>query len=187
MNDFFNTVEFVEQYYEMVKEYGSSFITSKFKNFIPKKSKVLELGFGTGVDYFALCKDYRVTPSDYSQAFIDEFKKRYAISVVQVDAKKIELNEKFDCIFSNKVLHVLTDEELKQSLQSQFETLSEEGFIFHTLWYEKDSKSDEYANRVNEDKVKEYLGSKFDIIHMERYDEIEEQDSLIVIAQKSKN
>ncbi|MFV0424929.1 MAG: class I SAM-dependent methyltransferase [Bacilli bacterium] len=184
MNDIFNDSEFVNQYYEMLKDYQDEFVQNKFLKFIPKNLKVLELGFGTGLDYFALKDFYEYTISDYSKAFIDEFKKRYNIDAIQIDAKFIDINEKFDCIFSNKVLHVFTDEELVLSFDSQYNALYSDGYIFHTLWYSKDAIPDEYANRVNEAKLIELLDKKFEVIHSETYSEMEDEDSIVFIAKK---
>ena len=77
---------------------------------------------GLGKDLLALSKYYRVTGSDYSPLFLDEFcSKHPEIEVLEVNAANFSLNNKFDCIYSNKVLYHLSAPEFRRSLQLQAE------------------------------------------------------------------
>ncbi len=184
MSDIFNTEEFVKMYYEMLEGFDNTYVTDTFKKYIPKNCKVLELGFATGLDYFNLKESYDITLSDYSKAFIDAFYNNHHIKAIQIDARDIQLEDKFDCIYSSKVLHVFTDEELCQSFTTQHKSLNENGYIFHTFWYNKQAISDEHANRVNKTKLEKLLKGLFKITKTIIYSEDSESDSLILIAKK---
>ena len=85
-----------------------------------------------GKDLLALSKYYRVTGSDYSPLFLDEFcSKHPEIEVLEVNAANFSLNNKFDCIYSNKVLYHLSAPEFRRSLQLQAEHLNDHGMITH--------------------------------------------------------
>jgi 2-polyprenyl-3-methyl-5-hydroxy-6-metoxy-1,4-benzoquinol methylase len=51
-----------------------------------------------------------------------------------MDASKLETELAFDGIYSNKVLHHLNNEELKNSVKRQSEILNPKGIICHSFW-----------------------------------------------------
>ncbi len=184
MKEVYNDEKFVEQYYEMIKDYDNTFVIEQFKKFVPKNFTVLELGFGTGIDYLALREQYNITISDYSSAFIKKFKEIHNVDALQLDAKTINITEKFDCIFTNKVLHVFSNVELEQSFINQHRVLNNGGLIFHTFWYDESGVADEYKNNVNKKALNKLLNTKFELVDTVIYSEMETDDSILVVARK---
>lgn len=122
----------VALYKDMTRDYDACRICAKVKEVLPLRCTLLELGMGLGKDLLALSKYYRVTGSDYSPLFLDEFcSKHPEIEVLEVNAANFSLNNKFDCIYSNKVLYHLSAPEFRRSLQLQAEHLNDQGMITH--------------------------------------------------------
>ncbi len=176
----------VDEYIEMFSNYDNSFVIDLFKEKIERNRTVLELGFGTGADYLSLKDFYKIQPTDYSRAFVDKFNEKYGQIAYCLNALTIETLEKFDCIYSNKVLNVFDDSNLQKSFNRQYEVLQEGGVIFHTLWSydEVFSTEEHYCNSISINKLEQILKNKFVIRDIIKYTEMEEDDSLILIASK---
>ncbi|MHA1186278.1 MAG: methyltransferase domain-containing protein, partial [Candidatus Heimdallarchaeota archaeon] len=102
---------------------------------LPQKSKVLEIGMGPGKDFEILSEDFITTGSDKSEEFFNRYiKKNRNSDVLLLDAVTLETNRFFDCIYTNKVLHLLTKDDLDKSLKRQSEILLDNGLVFHTFW-----------------------------------------------------
>lgn len=174
----------VNDYEKMLEDYDNSFIISIFKKYIPKNIDVLELGCGTGKDYLSLKNEYNILPSDFSSEFVKKMNEKYDDVAIKLDAKKIEIDRKFDCIFSNKVLNVFNDSEMKESFKNQHDKLKTNGLVFHTLWFgnEEYGQNKDYCNYINEHRLRNVIGDNFEIIHKDIYTELEENDSLVLIA-----
>lgn len=177
--------QLVASYYQMMEEYNNDYIISKFRATIPPNKTVLELGFGTGKDYLQLKTDYKITPSDYSDAFITKFKQLYPDQVLKVNAELIDIDQNFDCIYSSKVLNSLTEENILKSLANQYIHLNKGGYIFHTLWY-GDRQVD--SSLVDKHLLKQIFELDYEYVQFEYYKEADfydtEYDSVIVIARK---
>ncbi len=64
--------------------------------------------------------------------FVDKYKKgNPEADLLKLDAVTLPTNKMFDCIYSNKVLHHLTREDLKKSIQRQSEIVNPNGIVFH--------------------------------------------------------
>ena len=132
---FFDTEQGVEQYIKMAEGYDGAELIKILQEYLPENSTILELGIGPGKDLEILKKIYTVTGSDKSQVFLDKYKEKYQDSdLLLLDAVIIQTSRKFDCIYSNKVLHHLTKEDLKKSLQRQKDVLNSRGIAFHSFW-----------------------------------------------------
>ena len=125
----FDTVKGVEQYIKMAEGYDGAELIKILQKYFPENSTVLEIGIGPGKDMYILKKSYAVTGSDNSQVFLDKYKETHQDTDL-LDAVTMETDRKFDCIYSNKVLHHLTKENLKKSFQRQKEMLNPNGFYF---------------------------------------------------------
>ena len=94
---------------------------------------------------------------------------------------------KNDCIYSNKTLQHLTKSEFKQSLKKHKELLNPNGILFHSLW--QDDKEEYYGKLLFVYYTKEILTNivrrDFNIIEMNSYTEMEEEDSLYMILKKN--
>jgi ubiquinone/menaquinone biosynthesis C-methylase UbiE len=183
--NFYNDPKNVKKYIQMCEGYDGSNIYQALGEYLPVHSTLLELGSGAGLDIVHLKNSYTVTGSDLSDEFLKVCKEKHPdIPFLKLNALKLEVDEKFNCIFSNKVLHHLTEEELKESLQQQASILSPSGLIAHSFWLGK--KNQEMNDLLFTYYIKEQLLSiiskTFEVSSSLVYEEIEEGDSLLVIA-----
>jgi len=119
----------------MAESYDGAELIKILQKYLPENSTVLELGIGPGKDMDILKKSYTVTGSDNSQIFLDKYKEKYQdADLLLLDAVTLQTDRKFDCIYSNKVLHHLTKEDLAKSLQRQKDVLNSNGIVFHSFW-----------------------------------------------------
>ena len=171
---FFDTEKGVDQYFKMAEGYDGAELIKILQRFLTEKSTVLELGMGPGKDLDILGKTFTVTGSDNSQIFLDRYKKQNPnADLLMLDAVTIPTDRKFDCIYSNKVLHHLLREDLKKSLQRQKDVLNPNGIAFHSFW--KGDKDENYDGmlftRYQIDELKKIIGDDFDILLIETYTE----------------
>ena len=186
---FFDTEKGVEEYIKISEGYDGTELIKILQEYLPAKSTVLELGMGPGKDLDILSKNFTVTGSDNSQAFLDRYKKKNPESdLLKLDAVTLDTDRTFDCIYSNKVLHHLHKEDLKKSIQRQTEIVKPNGIIFHSFW--KGNKDENYEGllftRYQIDELKEIIGDSFDILTMNVYTEMEQQDSIYIVLKKKK-
>ena len=103
-----------------------------------------------------------------------------------LDAVTIEADRKFDGIYSNKVLHHLSAEELKDSFLRQREILNPGGILFHSFWY---GDHEEFMHGLRfryytEELLIAMVESLFQILEITRYAEMEENDSVYLVLKK---
>ena len=183
---YFDIEKNVQDYINMVKEYDGTDLINILRKYLQKDSTLLELGMGPGKDLDILRKYYKVTGSDSSQVFINGYKKKHpGVDIIQIDARDIEIQNKFDCIYSNKVLIHLTKEECKSSLKQQKNILNSKGLLFHTFWY--GTKTEKYHDLLftyyTDDELRSMIEGDYNIIKMERYPEDKKDDSILIILQ----
>ena len=181
---FFDTEKGVEQYIKIAEGYDGAELIKTLQKYLPENSTILELGMGPGKDTDILKKSYVVTGSDNSQIFLDKYKKNNPdADLLFLDATTLQTQQKFDCIYSNKVLHHLTREDLIKSLQRQKETLNPNGIMLHSFW--KGSKTENVEGLIftyyEMDDLKKMTESDFEILATETYTEMEKDDSIYVI------
>ncbi len=174
----------VDQYIKMAEGYDGTVLIKVLQKYLPADSTVLELGIGPGKDMTILKKSYAVTGSDSSKIFLDRFmEKNPHDDLLLLDAITMETDRKFDCIYSNKVLHHLTKENLVKSFQMQKEALNPNGIAFHSLW--KGSKVEEMEDLLftyyEVDELRKITECDFDVLAIETYDEIEDDDSIYLV------
>lgn len=187
MTSYYKTKESVQEYIQLAKDVNGGELIKKLKQFIPAGSKMLELGTGPGTDWNILSKDFQVTGSDNSEEFI-----KHLITAnpngrfIELDAVTIDTEEKFNGIYSNKVLHHLTDDELIKSIQKQVSVLNTQGVICHSFWKGEGTEIFKglFVNYQSESDLKKYFEPHFEILLMEPYKEFEEGDSILLIAKK---
>ena len=181
---FFDTEKGVEEYISMAKGYDGKELIKILQTFLPEKSSVLELGMGPGTDLDILRKNFTVTGSDNSQIFLDRYKKQNLnADLLKLDAVTLSTDRTFDCIYSNKVLHHITQKDLKKSFQRQKNILNPNGILFHSFWRgDKDENFDGLLfTKYQIDGLKKIIGNLFDILRIEIYTEMEKDDSLYVV------
>jgi cyclopropane fatty-acyl-phospholipid synthase-like methyltransferase len=185
---YYNTKKGIKEYIKRSEDWDGSKLIKILKKHLPKKSTLLELGIGPGRDFDILKKTYMVTGSDSSQVFLDRYKKNNKnADLLQLDAVTIRIDRKFDCIYSNKVLHHLTKAELKKSFARQKEALNQNGIVFHCFW--KGDKVEKKRGLLfmyyEMDVLKKIIGNNFDIIEIKAFTEMEKDDSVYVVLKKN--
>lgn len=183
----FNTRKRAAEYILMADGYDGREIIAVLQAYLKPGSTVLELGMGPGKDIELLEEKYRVTGSDVSQVFIDMYReKKPAADLLNLDAVTLETDRRFDCIYSNKVFHYLSAEQLKTSFARQGAVLNPGGIVCHTVWY-GDKQIDVkgmtfyyYTEQTIEDC---YEG--FDLLLSRKYREMDTDDSMLLILKKS--
>ncbi len=185
---FFDEEKNVQEYIKIAEGYDGTELIKVLQKYLPKNTTVLELGMGPGKDLDVLKQTYQATGSDNSQIFIDRYKKiRKSADVIVLDAISLNTNKIFDCIYSNKVLHHLTKDELKQSFLNQEKLLQKNGFLFHSFWY-GDKEETHHGLRFiyyTEEGIKKVIGNNFEILEIRKYKEFEENDSFYIIAKRN--
>ena len=184
---YFDSEKNVQDYIDMVEGYDGTDLINILRKYLKNDSTLLELGMGPGKDLDILGKYYRITGSDSSKIFINRYKKKHPESdIIQIDAKDIKIQQKFDCIYSNKVLIHLTKEDCNSSLKQQKNILNSKGFLFHTFWY--GTKTERHHGLLftyyTEDELRNIVREDYNIISNERYKEDKKGDSILVILQK---
>ena len=186
---FYDDPESVKKYIEMCEGYDGSAIYSVLAKELPKESSILEFGSGAGLDIEFLKSDYNITGSDLSNEFLRLCEEKHPeIPLLKLDVKKLDIKEKYNCIYSNKVLHHLTEAELQNSLAQQVELLSPGGIIAHSFWLGEESKVIEglLFTYYGEAHLLDIISRSYKIVTTLKYTEFEEGDSLFVIAQAAK-
>lgn len=166
----------------------NTYAVDRFKEMIDTSKKVLEIGSGTGRDFKILKEHYNITGSDYSDAFLKTLRKKFKeIEFLKLNALTMDLADKFDVIYSNKVLHHLTPDQLERSFREQYKVLKEGGLLFHTMWKgsSKDGKMGNLPDIAYEKEDIAKIKGSLDIIDFIVYTELKEADSFIVILGKS--
>ena len=185
--EYYKTKESVDEYIKLAKGVNGNQLIEKLKHVLPNNSVLLEIGSGPGSDWKILNESYNVTGSDNSIEFLNHlFAENPTGEFLELDAITLKTSNKFDAIYSNKVLHHLKDDELVDSIKRQYEILNSDGIICHSFWKGEGSEVFKglfvnYHTTINLKKIyKEY----FDIILIESYKEFDDDDSLLLIGKK---
>ena len=171
----------------MLLFYKNTFVVDYFMKKIDKSKEILEIGSGTGKDFKTLSKEYKITGSDYSEAFLKSLKKKYRKhQFLKINALTMETGKKYDVIYSNKVLQHLTPDQLEKSLLAQYEILKKGGVLFHALWKGnlEDGKFDGIPDVLYEREDIEKIKGHFVIEEYIEYTEMKDNDSFIIILRK---
>lgn len=182
---FYDDKETANQYIEMAEGFDGRELIEVLRKHLPDSATVLELGMGPGVDLDILNKHYRATGSDFSQFFLDRYRDaKPGSDLLHLDAVTIETDRVFDGIFSNKVMHHLTNEELAESVRRQKDVLSEDGIAMHSFWRgtgEEEHQGLRFVNQTEEN-LRAIFDGVFTVIDVVTYTEMDESDSLYVLA-----
>lgn len=185
--EYYKTKSSVDKYIKMAEGHSGARLINEFKRFLDKDSTVLELGTGPGTDWKILSVDFRVVGSDFSLEFLDRLKANEPSELfLELDAATIKTDMKFDGIYSNKVLHHLSDEALVDSIKRQHEVLNADGVICHSFWKGEGDETFKgmFVNYHDKVQLTNYFEQYFNILHMETYPEFEKDDSILLIGRK---
>ena len=178
----------VKEYIEMAEGFDGAMLIDELKNHSPKGSMVLEPGMGPGKDLDLLSEQYTVTGSDSSSVFINLYMKRNKqANLLLLDAVSIDTDRKFDCIYSNKVLHHFSRSEIIKSFSRQAEVLNNRGVVLHSFWY-GDKETEEHHGILfhyyTEADLLVFASNRYEVVKLGRYKEMEDGDSIYLIARK---
>lgn len=184
---FYTTSDNVNKYIAMTRNINGIKLIDELKKILPQHSSLLELGSGPGNDFSLLNKDYHVIGSDLSVEFLKHLNTRFPQEqFLKLDAASLKTTLHFDAIYSNKVLHHLSNEELQESISNQICILKPEGIICHSFWKGNGTENFKgmFVNNHTKLSLSTLFSDRFNIIHLSSYEEFEEDDSLLLIARK---
>lgn len=182
--DFFDSKKNVLEYIKMCDGFDGRELIEILKTYVPLNSTILEIGSGPGKDLDLLNDYYYAVGSDRSEVFKELYLKEHENANYQIlDAVTLNTDKKYDCIYSNKVLHHLTKEELLKSFKRQKEIIKKGGVLFHSFW--KGDKQEEFDGLFFqyylEEQLENIVKDNFQILKIESYKEFEENDSIYLI------
>jgi SAM-dependent methyltransferase len=187
MTNYFDDEVNARDYIEMTEGYDGHELIEVLKRYLPQGSTLLELGMGPGKDLDLLSKSYKVTGSDNAQTFLDIYLQNNPdAELLLLDAATLKTDRGFDGIYSNKVLHHLSEAELRESFARQVRILNPDGILFHSFWY---GDWEEFMHGLRfryytEDLILPMIQPHFDVLEARRYREFEEGDSFYLVLKK---
>lgn len=184
-SDYYKNEETVNEYIKLAKNVDSQQLIKKLIPFLSKDVKILELGSGPGTDWNILSHHFNVVGSDYSPIFINKLKKKFPQGeFLEIDAIEMNTNQTFDGIYSNKVLHHLSNQELIESINNQLKVPKPNGVICHSFWKGDGEETFKgmYVNYHQMKDLKNLFSPSYKILLLEEYEEFEPKDSIILIA-----
>lgn len=187
--DFFDSEENVNQYIKMAEGFDGRELIKILKNHLPPGKTVLELGMGPGTDLDLLAGDFQVSGSDRSEIFVNRYLNQHPGADVRLlDAVTIATDDSFNCIYSNKVLHHLTRNELIQSIERQSEVLNPGGLVMHSFWRgDKEEIIEGMRFRYYlEQQLDKLFAQYFKILDIQQYTEMEAGDSIYLLGKARK-
>jgi cyclopropane fatty-acyl-phospholipid synthase-like methyltransferase len=182
---YFDDENNVQEYIKMAEGYDGRALIDALRNYVKPGATVLEIGMGPGKDLDILVEYFTVTGSDSSEVFIEHYrKKNMDADLLLLDAVTLETDRTFDCIYSNKVLHHLSEAELQESLKRQKDILNPGGILFHSFW--EGDRTEEMHGLLfvyyRKDTLEKMVGKHFELIEIKGYSELEERDSIYIVA-----
>ena len=160
---------------------------AKVIDYLSKDAHVLEIGTGPGTDWELLNSNYKVIGSDNSDEFIKRLISKHPIGeFLNLDAVTLQTDNKFDGIYSNKVMHHLNDDEIEASIKMQYQLLHPAGIICHSFWKGEGSElyNGLFVNYHTSESLIDLIAGQFEILALEHYQEFEEDDSIFTIGRK---
>ena len=184
---YFDQPENVADYLTMCAELPPSFLTQELQKYLPDQASVLELGMGPGHDLTQLSERYNTTGSDSSKWFLDHYRQTHPqANLLLLDALTVSTQITFDAIYSNKVLHQLSPQQLATSFKHQARALNENGITLHSFW--KGTGAEDFAGDTTyyyeAEFVMQMMAADFEILDCQQYDEMSPDDSFWIVSRK---
>ncbi len=184
---YYDSEENVERYIRMASGYDGKLLIDVLAKYLPEGSRILEVGMGAGKDLLMLNKHYQVSGSDSSAIFVKRFRRLHPnLDVKVLDAITIDTDERYDGIYSNKVLIHLSRADLLASFERQAQVLNTGGVAIHSFWY-GDGEAEYHGLRFHyyrEDSLKALTGPGYEFLESKRYTEIEIDDSIYIVLRR---
>ena len=166
---------------------NSTFIINKLKEYLPLESSLLLIGVGSGKDFSLLSKHYNVTGSDFSKLLLTVYQNSNpSADLITLDPVELDTNRKFDSVFSNKVLHQMTESDLVASLQNQVKLLNSGGMAIHSFWSGHKEEDHHGLKWVyySEESLSRRIPDEFEIIEIKTYKDRIDHDSIYLLLKK---
>lgn len=165
----------------------SSGLINILKKYLPEKSSLLLLGLGSGKDLVMLSKYFNVTGSDFSKLLLTVYQdSNPGADLIMLDPVDLNTKRKFNSVFSNKVLHQMTESDLICSFQNQIKLLNCGGFAIHSFW-SGNKEEDHHGLKwiyYTEERLTRLIPDEFEIIEMKTYKDRIDHDSICVLIKK---
>ena len=184
---FYDSAQNVDAYVRMAQGIDGRALVAVLERHLSTGSSVLEIGMGPGKDLPWLGRRFRATGSDNSTIFVDRLSAADpSADVLTLDAVTLETDRRFDAIYSNKVLHQLTPDDLARALRAQHRVLKPNGIALHSLWYGDRLEVDggDQCQYYTAQTFADQVGEMFEIVETGAYTEMEDDDSLYVVLQR---
>ena len=184
---YYHTKESVEEYIKLAEGHNGLGLIKELQKFVPAGAKILEIGTGPGTDWEILDKFYQVYGSDNSLEFLKKLRARLPKNkFLELDAVTLETNMLFDGIYSNKVLHHLTDEGLQESVKKQHGILNAHGTICHSFWKGDGDETFKgmFVNYHTDKGIESFFNPYFKTLLIKSYKEFETGDSILYIGKR---
>lgn len=157
-------------------------------NHLPENTSLLVLGIGSGRDLELLSKRYNVTGSDFSKLLLSMYGKSHPnVDLITLDPAEPKTERKFDCIYTNKVLHQMSEDALIISLQNQLKLLNGGGLAFHSFWSGSKEENHHGLKWVyyTEESLSKLIPKEFEILELKTYEDKIDHDSIYIILRKN--
>ncbi len=188
-NNYWDDPANVEAYAAIAAGNDGAALVARLAEWVSPQASVLELGMGTGADLELLARRFaQVTGSDRARGFLQRYRARNPnADLLYLDAVSLRTERRFDAIYSNKVLPYLTRAELRESLRAQMRVLRPSGVALHTFWYGAEEDIQQglrcvYYTKATLCAAFVSLPERIELLVLERYGELEEGDSLLLIV-----
>ncbi|MEZ5345280.1 MAG: class I SAM-dependent methyltransferase [Pyrinomonadaceae bacterium] len=186
---FFDIEQNVRNYIESREGLDGRSLIEILKLYLKAGSTLLELGMGPGKDLEILCNTYIATGSDNSAIFTEIYKEKHPdADILILDAVTLRSERKFDCIYSNKVLHHLSRNDLALSITRQHQMLNNNGLLFHTFW--KGNNETEFMDlrfvHYSISELRKMTDHLFEVVEAGSYGEMNLGDSIYLILRKKR-
>jgi trans-aconitate methyltransferase len=158
------------------------------QNYLPENSSLLLLGIGSGRDLEQLSNYYNVTGSDFSKLLLSVYQKSHPdTDLITLDLIELETKRKFDGIYSNKVLHQMSEENLTESLQNQLKILNNGGLVMHSFWSGNEEEDHHGLKWVyyTEETLAKLIPVDFKIVELTTYKDKIDHDSIFMLLKKN--
>ena len=174
----------IEYYNKNSKDYFDSTVNvdmsasyEEFINLLPKGSKILDLGCGSGRDSLQFMKlGYDVTAVDGSLELAKRAAKLLGKEVIVSSFEELQLEDKYDGIWACASLLHLDNNALRDVLNKLYDNLNDSGIFYMSFKYgtsEFIDKNNRYFNMFTEDRLIKFIeeNTKYNILQISGADD----------------